>query len=124
MPTDKEKLLPCPFCGGEAQVEDYEYRRQFLNPTEGDCRITCDGCMARSDVMRNEDGDGDRVKAAIKVWNARYPTKREEKLRKALEHCNNVLKEHIRKPEPIGKLMGFMKGAQQTAEQALQQTED
>ena len=58
------------------------------------------------------------LEAAEKV-RAEATTKREEKLREALKHCNNVIKEHIEKPEPIDTLMPYMKGAQQRAEEAL-----
>lgn len=59
-----EELLPCPFCGGKARIESQVSMYDF-----GDCRISCDDCMARSDIFTDEDGD--RVAVAIEHWNLR-----------------------------------------------------
>ena len=51
-----EKLLPCPFCGGEAEL---------FNGGPGRAFIMCDGCRCTSD-----DGTTERIVAA---WNRRAP---------------------------------------------------
>lgn len=58
------ELKKCPFCNGNASIEDQTDMSGF-----GDCRITCDDCMARSDIYTDEDGD--RVQIAIEAWNTR-----------------------------------------------------
>lgn len=73
-----DKPLPCPFCGGIAEIEDQIDMYDF-----GDCRITCTTCMARSDVYTSEDGD--RIKRAITSWNTRAPSKQLTGAQQALD---------------------------------------
>ena len=52
------QLLPCPFCGGEAEVEQEGKNRRS-------CIVTCSACGCR--LESNEIGAGS-------AWNARAPT--------------------------------------------------
>ena len=56
-----DKLLPCPFCGGEA----YKYRSGFQFSL---CEIICKDCGCRTERMAVED--------AIAAWNTRKPMER------------------------------------------------
>lgn len=60
---DKIELLPCPFCGGEAEIE--EMKRGILKPTTG-YWITCKlcGCHSRAGFDRRK---------AVEDWNRRQP---------------------------------------------------
>lgn len=57
----KVELLPCPFCGGEAEVERYGTRRQS-------CIVSCLWCGCR--LESNEEGAG-------WAWNNRHEEKKE-----------------------------------------------
>lgn len=60
----KEELLGCPFCDGEAQLNN-----PFNNPSRGSW-VSCTQCMA-STAMRDT-GIG-----AIKAWNKRHKLEQE-----------------------------------------------
>lgn len=64
MSLKPEELKNCPMCGDEAKVELQEDIAGHQ-----DCRITCNGCMTRSDVYTTEDGYPTEL--AIKAWNTR-----------------------------------------------------
>jgi len=54
-----EKLLPCPFCGGEAT-----WKLMFMDDKNGEDRaIECSKCRAEVNCINH--------KQAIKVWNTR-----------------------------------------------------
>lgn len=58
-------LKPCPFCGGEAKLEDLGFPHH----------VYCTNCGARVTGCRfGEDGEED----AIKIWNMRKKSERDE----------------------------------------------
>ena len=58
----KEKLKPCPFCGGEAELVIYgEF--SGLSPD-----LFCTKCPAR---MRCREDDTESIEKLIKAWNRR-----------------------------------------------------
>ena len=63
-----EKLLPCPFCLGEAELQDNEYIG-FLQAIE------CCSCGAKSKDFTK--GDDSLLQEAITKWNTRHEPKRE-----------------------------------------------
>jgi len=67
--VDEPELLPCPFCGEEAELEF-----EFVGKDEKTMRfIQCSKCLSRTDYF-NEDS----VEQASKAWNTRVPTEIEE----------------------------------------------
>lgn len=58
-----DKLLPCPFCGGEAIKVPFTWAC-----ISDECTIECTMCGARTTVLHEED--------AIKQWNTRKPMER------------------------------------------------
>lgn len=60
--TQPIKLLPCPFCGGEAEWADGEQKHEYGNE-----QVNCSQCYARTVP------DSDKESAA-KWWNARGDT--------------------------------------------------
>ena len=60
------ELKPCPFCGGEAHIE------QFMQPKE-EWRIKCVDCPTRFGRCA-----GLNKKEVIKAWNKRAPKKEDE----------------------------------------------
>lgn len=91
----EEKLKPCPFCGGEAEVASDEYRQEYINPLFGSVTMPaaskawayCTKCGAMGRVVRDKDYDGykdlkreERLKKqAIEAWNRRYKEQDDEK---------------------------------------------
>ena len=72
-----KKLLPCPFCGGEA-----------FFATEGGNWIACKLCGAETDYF-------ERAKEAINAWNTRKPMERiVERLEQQAEQYHRREKEH------------------------------
>ena len=67
-----EKLKPCPFCGGEAELRVYSAELQF---------VQCTACLAGSTAFHTG-------KEAVTAWNKRWTLS--SRLRK-------VLKEWLRK---------------------------
>jgi Lar family restriction alleviation protein len=65
-----EKLLPCPFCGGEASVHRGEHA--FY-----DAKIRCAGCQAEGPIFDVDDGEaneaGQNEAESIAAWNRRTP---------------------------------------------------
>jgi Lar family restriction alleviation protein len=62
MNTDTDKLLPCPFCGGEGEL--YE-------PNEEVAVIACLQCNAEGGYYGGEDSS--TPDDAIRLWNTRAP---------------------------------------------------
>lgn len=58
----EQKLLPCPFCGGEAKLAKNCYGQMSVQ-----CKNDC--CNA---VVWGDSKDIDRDNAAIKAWNRRF----------------------------------------------------
>jgi len=88
-----EELKGCPFCGGsDIEIEDQAYHSQLMrnDPSMGDCRITCNDCMARSDVFTHEDGD--RVQCAIAAWNTRNLPQNKLEVEIAVEYISKTVK--------------------------------
>lgn len=52
-----EGLLPCPFCGGEAEFETYGGTA---------CAVTCRKCRCGTSTVRLDDGE-----RAVEAWNRR-----------------------------------------------------
>ncbi len=77
-----EKLLPCPFCGGEARTFEYDGANQ----------ATCGG--------KHIDCAGTDVVAPVAMWNRRTPAPEgevvTERLRKIMGHLKNLNTEHSR----------------------------
>ena len=74
----KNKLLPCPFCGGEARVRDCTSEEQYTI-VNGQMHKMC-GCSRYCVEMFGETED-----EAIEKWNTRKPMERiVEQLE---EHC-------------------------------------
>ena len=79
----KSELLPCPFCGGEAEVEVAVKRnecRYYEREDPDEYRIVCTRCGACNSDRSFKDKAGQ-----IKAWNNRELTAREAKAVKALE---------------------------------------
>lgn len=96
------KLLPCPFCGGEASVlSDCSYSR-----TDGETMyyVRCQYCASESSWEYSEE-------EAIKRWNTRKP------MQEIVERLEEVGKEEIKihRARCNGKTLafGFMLGIQQ-----------
>ena len=75
------KLLPCPFCGGEARVVENNFRTDTYS-------VRCKNCYAESDRYHTQE-------EAIKQWNTRKPMERivakiDEEIAKA-DRINKVL---------------------------------
>lgn len=79
--SDKEKLLPCPFCGGKAFLkEEHEYADTPSNNDHHYFWVECKECGARTkamhlkSVMYKSFGKEEFLKAikeAIEAWNKR-----------------------------------------------------
>lgn len=62
------KLLPCPFCGGEAEIRHYEdYTKDFASVYK--YYVECTECKAQSNMKANTED-------IIKDWNTRKPIDR------------------------------------------------
>ena len=106
MPIDK--LLPCPFCGGEAlKVDDYD---DIDQPSF----IECQGCFVVTAPFYNG--------YPTKPWNPRATTKREEKLREALKEI--IKGEGAYSKDAHTFAVNVIENIKKTAKQALQQTEE
>jgi len=66
--SDEGNLLPCPFCGGEAQVHVYEYTCAEHN--YGDAWVACKIECAAGQLFA-------APAQAIAAWNRRVPAHRE-----------------------------------------------
>lgn len=72
--SENKKLLPCPFCGGEAEIITREY---------GNCKtkyVQCKDCECRTKEMFECCCDRERAEErAVKIWNSRtYSCKKQE----------------------------------------------
>ena len=74
------KLLPCPFCGGEAEIRHYEdYTKDFASVYK--YYVECTECKAQSNMKAN-------MEDIIKDWNTRKPMDRiVEKLEELDDDC-------------------------------------
>ena len=72
------KLLPCPFCGGEARLDTEMSRRCLI------IRIKCKSCHAKIAGYCADIGDEEKAltniddctEKAVKCWNTRKPMER------------------------------------------------
>lgn len=69
-------LLPCPFCGGEARLED-SYRSFICGKSEKVALVRCLNCGARSSRARLKDygktsHSREAVRDAVTYWNTRF----------------------------------------------------
>ena len=62
----KEKLLPCPFCGSEADIVINKTRQGQTS------NIMCTKCSCRKTLLKYPFYEGDIEKDAIEDWNRRY----------------------------------------------------
>ena len=60
--TPRTDLLPCPFCGGKAELDSYEN----APPHTDSFRVECPDCEATFDYL-------DTLEKAIAAWNRRTP---------------------------------------------------
>lgn len=83
-----DKLLPCPFCGGEAELYSYEaerviYDSDTLGYVDTECftkyGVSCTGCNCLMAEYKSEEH-------ATAEWNTRKPM---ERIVKRLEEPNN-----------------------------------
>lgn len=58
--TDTTKLLPCPFCGGKAELNTWGNDRDGCHVA----KVICDSCSASADSFETQD-------QAIAAWNRR-----------------------------------------------------
>jgi len=58
------KLKPCPFCGGEADVDTYYSNNGFFDKPTKIYKVFCQDCLCQTDEEYIKD-------KAIKVWNTR-----------------------------------------------------
>lgn len=78
--TEKSKLLPCPYCGGEAVFEsesecgtDFDY-------------VVCTGCRARSDGYISG-----MASCAVEEWNARHLTPKQQHADEMYEMLDSLI---------------------------------
>lgn len=80
-------LIPCPFCGGQAEARTDAYRERFINNLFGYCRepaaknawIVCTVCGAEGQKIQDTEYDGFKsqirertiTEKAAAVWNHR-----------------------------------------------------
>lgn len=64
----RPNLLPCPFCGGEA---DIEARTSDTIPSVPCALVFCKKCNASTQWFCGRDGSGDFMFEAIEAWNRR-----------------------------------------------------
>lgn len=96
------KLLPCPFCGGEARLRGERYFQPNVRRN-----VICKECFSNSGWYKTDE-------EAIKAWNTRKPMERiierleEEKERKisATKTEINLRKAHFKKAIEICKEEG------------------
>lgn len=78
------KLLPCPFCGGEAHIEEHKFwdekAKGFTVQTYG---VVCDNCCSMSWQHHRH------KEKAIEQWNTRKPM---ERIKERLENEMKIFK--------------------------------
>lgn len=72
IPDKKPELLPCPFCGGEAEV--------IINKSkEGQTSdVHCSLCSCRKVLLKHPSYEGNIEQDAIDNWNTRTPIENDE----------------------------------------------
>lgn len=98
MTTEQEKLKPCPFCGGQVQLETVKSRAGTLYGVV--CRNTGNrGCTCAMEQVPSQSAE-----AAIARWNMRKP---EDELRAEIERLNGLRPEAPPRPPDGGGLPRF-----------------
>ena len=71
------KLLPCPFCGGEASLTK-KNRIIVEGKTERECHVHCNKCNARAERVLYKSCSTTEMahELARKLWNTRKPMER------------------------------------------------
>ena len=71
------KLLPCPFCGGEARLTK-KNRIIVDGKTERECHVHCTKCNARAERILYKSCSTTEIahELAKKLWNTRKPMER------------------------------------------------
>ena len=102
-PSNEARLLPCPFCGSEAEY--------WLNPSDDGCgepnhQCHCTRCEASITFSASEDD-------AIKNWNTRVTYKRDEPkgLKSADEWFNEPVRLHNGQYDWLGKIKEIQENA-------------
>lgn len=79
--TDTTKLLPCPFCGGKAELNTWGNDRDGCHVA----KVICDSCSASADSFETQD-------QAVAAWNWRSARKWDVSFMRALsESTHNAL---------------------------------
>lgn len=65
-----DKLKPCPFCGGEAMVEEAVVRKGY------EATVVCTGCLVDMPTI-TYDTPEEAYGTAVKAWNRRVKEKAE-----------------------------------------------
>lgn len=73
-----DKLLPCPFCGGEAE-QDFQqaYRSMQTGRIDHGAAVYCTGCNANMIMCRGDHpelSDEERMAVIVEDWNRRTPS--------------------------------------------------
>lgn len=75
----EDNLLPCPFCGGKAQLNNWPTRTGYRTPT-----VSCTRCDA--EVTRPESElEPDRLQETVEAWQARTPVSAVGDVREAVD---------------------------------------
>lgn len=97
MSTDTIKLLPCPFCGGEAMAIENNFYTDIHS-------VMCRNCFAESDRYHTQ-------KEAIKQWNTRKLMQEIlEKLQDELELSGKEKVRTIDNPYQFRRVQGYSDG--------------
>ena len=65
-----ERLLPCPFCGGEAEVITTKTRQGQTSS------VRCSKCSCKVTILKPAYYEGDVEKDTVEAWNTRKPMER------------------------------------------------
>lgn len=69
------KLLPCPFCGGDARLGTWTGESLWSHDIVTWAEVKCPDCDAQRGTECDE-GEGDAVTLAVRAWNTRVKPKK------------------------------------------------